>query len=97
MNRPLQNFKARGISIAAWGDASGRITYSLEKKYHDKRDGTWKVTNKYFPEELTQLKELLQTVEKWRKENKNGVSAPKNDTMRVDPIFENDDDLDIPF
>lgn len=60
MNKPVQDFKNKGLSVAVWPGRNGGYTYSVQKRYKDKQSGEWKETKSLFKEEAEALIELLQ-------------------------------------
>ena len=60
MNKPLQDFKNKGVSVAVWPTKNGGYSYSIQKRYKDKQSGEWKETKSLFKEEAEALIELLQ-------------------------------------
>lgn len=60
MNKPVQDFKNKGVSVAVWPTKNGGYSYSIQKRYKDKQTGEWKETKSLFKEEAEALIELLQ-------------------------------------
>lgn len=60
MNKPLQDFKNKGLSVAVWAGRNGGYTFTVQKRYKDKQTGEWKETKSLFKEEAEALIELLQ-------------------------------------
>lgn len=60
MNKPVQDFKHKGLSVAVWPTRNGGYSYSISKRYKDKQSGEWKETKSLFKEEAEALIELLQ-------------------------------------
>lgn len=59
MNKPVQDFKHRGLSVAIWPTKNGGYSYSISKRYKDKQSGEWKETKSLFKEEAEDLIDLL--------------------------------------
>lgn len=59
MNRPVQDFKNKGVSVAVWNTKNGGYSYSVQKRYKDKQSGEWKESKYYYKEEVEGLIELL--------------------------------------
>ncbi|MFH1748854.1 MAG: hypothetical protein ABIG44_17610 [Planctomycetota bacterium] len=65
-NRPVQEFRARNLSLAIWqneGTRDGRPvtlhSVTLNKRYQDQQTGEWKDSNSFFPDDLPRLRLLL--------------------------------------
>ena len=59
MNRPVQDFKNKGVSVAVWNTKNGGYSYSVQKRYKDKQTGEWKESRYWYKDELENLIELL--------------------------------------
>lgn len=59
MNKPIQDFKHKGVSVAVWNAKNGGYSFSIQKRYKDKQSGEWKESRYYFKEEIDGLIELL--------------------------------------
>jgi len=59
MNKPVQDFKNKGVSVAVWNTKNGGYSFSLQKRYRDKQSGEWKESKYYYKDELEALIELL--------------------------------------
>ena len=59
MNKPVQDFKHKGLSVAVWPTKNGGYSYSIQKRYKDKQTGEWKETKSLFKEEAEALIDLL--------------------------------------
>lgn len=59
MNKPVQDFKHKGLSVAVWPTKNGGYSYSISKRYKDKQTGEWKETKSLFKEEAEALIDLL--------------------------------------
>ena len=59
MNKPVQDFKHKGLSVAVWPTRNGGYSYSIQKRYKDKQTGEWKETKSLFKEEAEALIDLL--------------------------------------
>lgn len=59
MNKPVQDFKHKGLSVAVWPTRNGGYSYSISKRYKDKQSGEWKETKSLFKEEAEALIDLL--------------------------------------
>jgi phosphoribosylformylglycinamidine (FGAM) synthase-like enzyme len=60
MNKPLRDFKNKGLSVAIWETRNGGYSYSISKRYKDKQSGEWRETKNLFKEEAEALIILLQ-------------------------------------
>lgn len=59
MNKPVQDFKHKGLSVAVWPTKNGGYSYSIQKRYKDKSSGEWRETKSLFKEEAEALIDLL--------------------------------------
>lgn len=59
MNKPVQNFRDKGLDVAVWPAKNGGYSYSISKRYKDKQTGEWKETKSLFKEEAEALIDLL--------------------------------------
>jgi len=59
MNKPVQDFKHKGLSVAVWPTKNGGYSYSIQKRYKDKQSGEWRETKSFFKEEAEALIDLL--------------------------------------
>ncbi len=66
MNKPIQEFRVRNLSLAIWenqGLRDGRPvalhSITLNKRYQDQQTGEWKDSNSFFPDDLPRLRLLL--------------------------------------
>jgi len=59
MNKPVQDFKTKGVSVAVWNAKNGGYSFSIQKRYKDKQSGEWKESRYYYKEEVEALIELL--------------------------------------
>lgn len=79
MNKPLQDYKNKGVSVAVWEARNGGYSYSIQKRYKDKQSGDWKESKYYYKEEVEGLIELLQEAVKYasnRSEHESQGSKP---------------------
>jgi len=66
VNRPVQEFRVRNLSLAIWqneGTRDGRLvtlhSITLNKRYQDQQTGEWKDSSSFFPDDLPRLRLLL--------------------------------------
>lgn len=59
MNKPVIDFKNKGVSVAVWNTKNGGYSFSLQKRYKDKQTGEWKESRYYYKDELESLIDLL--------------------------------------
>lgn len=58
-NRPIQDWKQKGLSISVWANEHGN-SYTVQKRWKDKATDEWKGHSiKLFPSELEILGQLL--------------------------------------
>ena len=55
MNKPVQDFKHKGLSVAVWPTRNGGYSYSISKRYKDKQSGEWRETKSLFKDEAEAL------------------------------------------
>lgn len=60
MAKPIVSLKSRGIEVAVWEGRNGDKTYSIQKRYRDKKTDEWKESKYLFAEEAQELVKLLQ-------------------------------------
>ena len=65
MNKPVMDYKNKGVSVAVWPTKNGGYSYSIQKRYKDKQSGDWKESKYYYKEEVEGLIELLQEAVKY--------------------------------
>jgi hypothetical protein len=65
MNKPLQNFRDRGIDVAVWPNKSGGYSFTFRKTYKNKQSGEYVETKYFYKEECERLIELLQEAVKY--------------------------------
>ena len=65
-NTPVKTYARKGLKVAIWENEhetdNGIVTrhsVSINKRYHDAKNGEWKDSNSFFPDDLLQLRELL--------------------------------------
>ena len=59
MNKPVKDFKNKGLSVALWETRNGGYSYSIQKRYKDKTSGEWRESKSLYKEEVEALIELL--------------------------------------
>lgn len=87
MNKPLQDFKNKGVSVAVWAAKNGGYSFSLQKRYKDKQSGEWKESRYYYKDEIEGLIELLKEAVKYASnrsehESQGSVSGPGYNVTR---------------
>lgn len=60
MNKPVKDFKEKGVSVAVWETRNGGYSISISKRYKDKVSGEWKESKYWFKEDLGNLIVMLQ-------------------------------------
>lgn len=65
MNKPVMDYKNKGVSVAVWTAKNGGYSFSIQKRYKDKQSGEWKESKYYYKEEVESLIELLQEAVKY--------------------------------
>lgn len=59
MNKPIKDFREKGVSVAIWENRNGGYSYSIQKRYKDKNTGEWKESRYWYKDEMAALIELL--------------------------------------
>ena len=60
MNKPVKDFKEKGVSVAVWETRNGGYSISISKRYKDKVSNEWKESKYWFKEDLASLIIMLQ-------------------------------------
>jgi hypothetical protein len=60
MNKPVKDFKEKGVSVAVWETRNGGYSISISKRYKDKVSNEWKESKYWFKEDLGNLIIMLQ-------------------------------------
>lgn len=99
MNKPVQDFKNKGVSVAVWAAKNGGYSFSLQKRYKDKQSGEWKESRYYYKDEIEGLIELLKQAmayagDRSEHESQGSVSGPGYNVTRELTKEELDD---LPF
>lgn len=99
MNRPVQDFKNKGVSVAIWAAKNGGYSYSIQKRYKDKNTGEWKESRYWYKDEMASLIELLKQAmayagDRSEHESQGSVSGPGYNVTRELTKEELDD---LPF
>ena len=101
MNKPVQNFRDKGLDVAVWENRNGGYSFTFRKTYKNKETQQYVETKYLYKEECEKLIELLQEAVKYasnRAEHNvehmasGGLSGQKSAAKHEDI-----DDLDIPF
>jgi hypothetical protein len=65
MNKPVQNFRDKGIDVAVWNAKNGGYSFTIRKTYKNKQSGEYVETKYMYKEECEKLIELLQEAVKY--------------------------------
>ena len=65
MNKPVQNFRDKGIDVAVWNAKNGGYSFTIRKTYKNKQSGEYVETKYLYKEECEKLIELLQEAVKY--------------------------------
>jgi hypothetical protein len=65
MNKPVQNFRDRGLDVAVWTAKNGGYSFTIRKTYKNKQSGEYVETKYMYKEECEKLIELLQEAVKY--------------------------------
>lgn len=60
MNKPVQNFRDKGVDVAVWPTKNGGYSFTIRKTYKNKQSGEYVETKYMYKEEAEKLIELLQ-------------------------------------
>lgn len=99
MNKPLQDFKNKGVSVAVWTNKQGGFSFSIGKRYKDKQTGEWKESRYYYKDEVEGLIELLKEAVTYAHNRAEHESQGSKSTTQATTKYEiSDEDWgDIPF
>lgn len=99
MNRPVQNFKDRGVDVAVWTAKNGGYSFTIRKTYKNKETQQYIETKYYYKEEIEKLIELLQQAVKYASNRAadnderlaqgaalTGVSTAKHEDIDIDDL-----------
>ena len=64
MGRPTADWKHKGLSVAAWANDRG-VSFTIQKRYKDKKTEEWKESKYLFPEDLKALHDLIGQALAW--------------------------------
>ena len=76
MNKPLNQWRNKGLSITAW-DGKGYCSFTIQKRYCDKTSNEWKETKTLFASDLEALQVLLTEAVKWNQDRSNHLDTPE--------------------
>ena len=65
MGRPTADWKHKGLSVAAWANDRG-VSFTIQKRYKDKKTEEWKESKYLFPEDLKALHDLIGQALAWQ-------------------------------
>lgn len=65
MNKPVHNFRDKGIDVAVWPTKNGGYSFTVRKTYKNKESGQYVETKYFYKEECEKLIELLQEAVKY--------------------------------
>lgn len=99
-NKPIANAKNGGVGIAMWEGYNGNYSFTIDKRYKDKKTEEWKESKVFFKEDLIKLKGCIDEI--LALEGRTGqvdnsplpTMADIVKTANSIPVFEDDD---IPF
>jgi hypothetical protein len=96
MNKPVKDFKNKGVSVALWEARNGGYSYSVQKRYKDKTTGEWKESRYWYKDELENLIELLKQAmayagDRTEHESQGSKSGPGHNVVRELTTEELDD------
>lgn len=65
MNKPVQNFRDKGLDVAVWENRNGGYSFTFRKTYKNKETQQYVETKYFYKEECEKLIELLQEAVKY--------------------------------
>ncbi len=89
MNKPVQNFRDKGIDVAVWNAKNGGYSFTIRKTYKNKQSGEYVETKYLYKEECEKLIELLQEAVKYAS-NSGARLESKGDCRRAKSRRAND-------
>ena len=97
-NRPIQDWKQKGLSISVWANEHGN-SYTVQKRWKDKATDEWKGHSiKLFPSELEILGQLLMCAVNFEQGGSQAETEKANAYAPEAPAVTNDwEDSEIPF
>jgi hypothetical protein len=99
MNKPVQNFRDRGLDVAVWPTKNGGYSFTVRKTYKNKESGQYVETKYLYKEECEKLIELLQEAVKYASNrSEHDVEHMASGGFNGQPKKQADIDMDdIPF
>ena len=101
MNKPVQNFRDRGIDVAVWTAKNGGYSFTFRKTYKNKQSGEYVETKYFYKEECERLIELLQEAVKYAsgraEHDVNHIASGGYSEKKVAAKHEEIDMDDLPF
>ena len=64
MAGPAEKWQHKGLSVAAWANDRG-VTFTIQKRYKDKKTDEWKESKYLFPEDIKALHDLIGQALAW--------------------------------
>jgi hypothetical protein len=101
MNKPVQNFRDRGLDVAVWTAKNGGYSFTIRKTYKNKQSGEYVETKYMYKEECEKLIELLQEAVKYASNraahDEEHIASGGYSGLKSTAKHEEIDDIDIPF
>ena len=101
MNKPVQNFRDKGIDVAVWNAKNGGYSFTIRKTYKNKQSGEYVETKYMYKEECEKLIELLQEAVKYASNraahDEEHIASGGYSGLKSTAKHEEIDDIDIPF
>jgi hypothetical protein len=100
MSGPAEKWQHKGLSVAAWANDRG-VSFTIQKRYKDKKTEEWKESKYLFPEDIKALHDLIGQALAWHhrspmptvQELVSNVSAAASIPLKQSRF----DDEDVPF
>lgn len=64
MAGPTEKWQHKGLSVAAWANERG-VSFTIQKRYKDKKTEEWKESKYLYPEDLKALHDLVGQALAW--------------------------------
>jgi len=99
MAGPTQKWQHKGLSLAAWANPRG-VSFTIQKRYKDKRDDQWKESKYLYPEDIKALHDLIGQALEWhhRAPDENMLSSTMSAAAAIPLKLRSQiDDEEIPF
>lgn len=98
MNKPVQNFRSKGLDVAVWPAKNGGYSFTFRKTYKNKETQQYVETKYFYKDEVEQLIELLKEAVKYASNRaEHDVEHMASGGLNAQPKKAEIDMDDIPF